>query len=85
MQTQQEEFIATETYDPELDRIAAETELSEVQRQINELEMMDSPERERPKNAKRRERLWSKKREIIARMNNEPARLIGWEKIAGGR
>ncbi len=85
MQFQQEELQEIETADPELDRIAAETELSEVQRQINVLEMMEIPERERPKNAKRRERLWSKKREILARMNNEPVRQIGWEKIAGGR
>ena len=85
MQTQQEEFQATEVAEPELDRIAAETELSEVQRQINILEMMDSPERERPKNANRRERLWSKKRELLARMNNERPVHIGWEKIAGGR
>lgn len=84
-QVQQEEFQATEVHDPELDRIAAETELSSVQIQINQLENMESPERDRPKFAKRRERLWAKKRELLAIMNNQPVRIVGWEKFAGTR
>lgn len=48
----------------------AETELESVQRRINELEMMPSPEREFKKNATKRERLWHRKRELLAQINN---------------
>lgn len=85
MQTQQEEFQATEVADPELERIASETQLSDVQRQINELEMMDSPERDRPKYVKRRERLWAKKRELLALMSRDRTWPDSLDRISGGR
>lgn len=49
---------------------SAETELESVQRRINELEMMPSPEREFKKNATKRERLWHRKRELLAQIHN---------------